>query len=231
MRPPLVLFDIDGTLLRTHGAGRAAMTEAGRHLFGVADLFGAFDFAGAVDSVIVRAALRAQGLDPTPRRLGLFQATYLRALRRRLAQVGGVRCPGVDEALHTLGSRAPIGLLTGNWRDGAEAKLETVGLGGHFPPGFGGYGGDAADRSGLLPVALRRAARRGLRVDRVVVIGDTEADVRCARQGHRTLGPGAPTLITIGVRTGFASPGSLEQSQPDHLVDRLSASLIEELLA
>jgi phosphoglycolate phosphatase len=225
----LFLFDIDGTLIRTGGVGRASMVEASRRLFGRIDLFDRFDFAGAVDPVIVSTALHHIGIHPDARRLGRFRATYVRALQRNIPLARGGVCGGVHEALGAIPVEEPVGLITGNWPEGARIKLEHFSLWSRFSPTISGFGGDAPDRSGLFGVALRGAARRSLQPKRVVVIGDTESDIRSARRGHARLGPSAPELITIGVRTGFGSPEALEASAPDLLVDQLTARLIRSL--
>ncbi len=221
----LVLFDIDGTLITTEGAGRAAMGEAAGRLFGRPDLFSRLSFAGAIDSEIVARALASGGLAPTPRRVGRLKAAYLRALRRRLARGGGRVYPGVRDALALSAAHARVGLLTGNWREGARVKLSRFALWSHFSPGLGAYGQDAAVRDGLLPVAWRRARRFGGPPQRIIVIGDTPADVSCARAGARALvGPGVQVLA-VAVCTGFASPELLADARPDLLLPDLQRGL------
>jgi phosphoglycolate phosphatase-like HAD superfamily hydrolase len=197
------------------------MVEAGQRLFGVSDLFGEVSFAGSVDPVIVASALSLNGLPPSPRRVGLLKAAYLRALRRRIVDNRGGLLPGVTRLVEESAARAPIGLLTGNWWEGAALKLGRFQLWTPFLGGFHAFGGDAPDRDGLMPVALRRAWRAGHRPSRVLVIGDTPNDVNAARKGHRNLGRGAPELVTVAVRTGFATPEELEACAPDLMVDDL----------
>ena len=219
----LVLFDIDGTLLLSGGSGRSAMSQAAAELFGRPDLFDGLSFAGAVDSSIVAAALELAQLPPTPRRVGRLRARYGRRLIRGLAEHKGSVCPGVREAVEATQKKAEVGLLTGNWREGARTKLAAHGLSDLFEGCVGAYGGDAMDRNLLLPVAVRRACRRWGKVDRVIVVGDTPADVRCAQAGAAVLT--RTQVVSVAVETGFASPEELKASGPDYQLQDLSSGL------
>ena len=219
----LVLFDIDGTLLRSGGTGRTAMSQAAAELFGRPDLFDGLSFAGAVDSSIVAVALELGQLPPTPRRVGRLRARYGRRLIRGLAVHKGEACPGVREAVEAVRQKAEVGLLTGNWREGARAKLAAHGLWDLFEGCVGAYGGDGMDRNQLLPVAVRRAGRRWGEVERVIVVGDTPADVRCAQAVAAVLT--RTQVISVAVETGFASPDELRASGPDHQVQDLVSGL------
>lgn len=219
----LFLFDVDGTLVRTGGAGRAAMIEAGRRLFGVEDLFSGRDFAGAVDTGIVSHALFAAGLAPTARRLGRFRQVYLRALRRRLPAHPGALLPGVEAVLAALAGRAMLGLQTGNWEEGARLKLGHYGVLGAFPAGLGGFGDDGPARDGLLAAALPRARRRGWDGRRVVVLGDTPLDVLAARRAWARLPGRRPELVTVALPTGVSPREELEAAGPDLLLEDLVA--------
>ncbi|MDP6933490.1 MAG: HAD family hydrolase, partial [Myxococcota bacterium] len=101
----LVLFDIDGTLIRSHGAGRGAMTLAGEDSFGHPNLFDGISFAGGVDTVLVRQALSAAGLEPSDTHVERLRRAYARRLPRALAKGHGVRCPGVETVLSRLEGR------------------------------------------------------------------------------------------------------------------------------
>jgi phosphoglycolate phosphatase-like HAD superfamily hydrolase len=229
VRMTLVLFDIDGTLLRSAGGGRRAMSMAAAERFGRPDLFDQVSFAGAVDSEVTQRALAAAGLPPTARRIGRLRATYGRRLRRALATRRGSVCPGVPEALSALQEVAVLGLVTGNWPEGARTKLEVYGLSRFFTDCVGAYGDDALDRNHLVPVAVRRARRRMDRVDRVVLVGDTPADVASARAGAEALGPGGPEVVAVAVSTGFAPIEALKASAPDLLLEDLASGLPELL--
>jgi len=211
----LVLYDIDGTLLNSGGRGRAAMAAAASDLFGRPDMFDDLSFAGAVDSGIVARALFEAGIPPTPRRMGRMQATYERRLRRDLSATPGTRCPGVPEVVEATRKLAKVGLLTGNWPGGARIKLAAHGLGECFAGCVGAYGSDAVERNQLLPHAIRRARRRWGEVRRVVIVGDTPADVACARAGAALLGPGGPEVLAVAVETGFSTAEQLRAAEPD----------------
>jgi phosphoglycolate phosphatase len=188
-------------------------------------MFDSLSFAGAVDTEIVGRALALAGIPPTPRRVGRMRSVYGRRLKRSLPQRRGSVCPGVPEALTAVAQRAQLGLLTGNWPEGAWTKLEVYRLKAFFAGCVGAYGGDADRRDDLLPVAVRRARRRFGAVDKVVLIGDTPADVRCARAGARALGSNGPEVIAVAVQTGFAEPDTLAAAGPDLLLADLSVGL------
>lgn len=207
----LVLFDIDGTLLRTRGAGREALDEAFAAVCGWADATSGVPIAGSTDGAILRGVCARFGRAWTdaaaapPVDLPALREAYLAGLRRRMADPARVElCAGVVEALDALEGRAHVALLTGNWAAGAEIKLGAAGLGGRFA--FGAFGDDAVERDRLVPVARARADARGLRYERVVVVGDTPADVSCARAGG---------AVAVVVETGFATPEDLAASAPD----------------
>jgi phosphoglycolate phosphatase-like HAD superfamily hydrolase len=212
--PVLFLFDIDGTLLRTRGAGREALDEAFAQVCGFAEATRGVPIGGSTDGAIVRGVAARFGLpwgpaDPSPFDLAALQTAYLAGLRRRLQEPGRIeRCPGVIPLLDALAEagpeRAHLALLTGNWEAGAEVKLGAAGLSGRFA--FGAFGDDAVDRNALVPVACSRAEARGLRWRKIVVLGDTPADIACARAGG---------AVAVAVETGMSTPEELARSGPD----------------
>jgi phosphoglycolate phosphatase-like HAD superfamily hydrolase len=217
----LVLFDIDGTLLRTRGAGREALDEAFRIVLGWHEATEGVPIAGGTDGGIVRGVAARFGVrwahgEPPPFDIAAVQRTYLAALARRLGDPGRVAlCPGVREVLRALDGRAHVGLLTGNWRVGAALKLGAVGIDlDRF--GIGAFGDDAVDRDGLVPIARARAVDAGVPHRRIIVVGDTAADVSCARAGG---------AVAVAVETGFASPGELAKAAPDLLLPDLARGL------
>lgn len=212
----LYLWDIDGTLLNTGGAGRRALNAAFEHEFGVADAFADVPFAGRTDLGILRDAFERAGLARSNDRL---LDAYLPRLQAELDRRTPTVLPGVHAALDAAAGQGHNALLTGNLRRGAVAKLRSVALWSRFA--VGAYGTDAEDRNDLVPIARSRARAAGLRFDRVVVIGDTPADVACARAGD---------ALAVAVCTGWSGRDALIQAQPDALIDDLGQGL-QALLA
>ena len=228
----LSLFDIDGTLLRTQGLGRAAMIEAATVVLGRPDAFDQVSFAGAVDSGAVSAAIQGVGIDPSPEVLGRFRRVYTEALRQGFAASPGRAslCPGARAAVTAMKNQGQVGLLTGNWRIGARIKLGSLDMWRPFEGRPGAFGDDAHLRNDLLPFAVRRARARGHKPRRVLIIGDTPADVECARAGAVAMGRAGPEVVAVAVCTGFSTREALVDSAPDVLIEDLIAGL-PQLLA
>ena len=214
----LILFDIDGTLVRTADAGRRALSRAFEELFAVTNALDGVPLAGRTDSWIVAdvAAKRSLRLDDhTVERL---RSAYLRYLPTELDEPGlrkGVM-PGVRPLLQALSTRedAYVALLTGNFEDGARIKLEYFDLWRYFASGA--FGDSAHDRNTLLAEALARVrAAGGPTVDPtdVVVVGDTPLDVAVA------VAAGARSLA---VATGSYDAEALRASGADVVLDDLS---------
>ena len=220
----LILFDIDGTLLDSGGAGIAALDLAFAELFGIPDAFAGAPMAGRTDLQIIRSALSRHGLpaeDPLVLRLCSAYRRHLELLvynnRRSLK-------PRVRETLSELGARPDVqlALLTGNIEAGARLKLEVFGLNAHFP--FGAFGDDEEDRNRLLPVAVGRYARlsgRGLAYEDCIVIGDTPRDVECAK---------IHGACAVAVATGPYSREELSAGGADYVVGDMSEMDCEALL-
>lgn len=182
--PTLWLFDIDGTLVDTGGAGMAALQEAAGGHFGGSGP--ELDLAGSTDLGVLATIASHFGRESAADDAEEFFAAYVRRLEWNLAHGNfpGRVLPGVVDLLDELASTPglTVGLLTGNIAAGAAAKMRHFGLERHFA--FGAYGCDHADRNRLGPVALERAARHAGRVftpEETVVIGDTPKDIDCAR--------------------------------------------------
>ena len=208
MKSRLVLFDIDGTILLTAGAGRRAITTALHEAVGPADAFAEVRFDGKTDPQIVGELLAAAGhMGPhEAERIEALCRRYVTLLERELAEPAGATrlMPGVQPLLEALEAHDEVllGLLTGNVAEGAALKLRAGGI---DPARFavGAYGSDAAHRPDLPAIAAERASPLFGRVPRgheVVIIGDTPADVAC----------GAPIgARAIAVATGGYSVGDL----------------------
>lgn len=215
MALPLVCFDIDGTILRTRGAGREALDEAFLALYGWNHATEGVNVAGATDDVICRDVAARFGEPWRPSATPTLVERYLLGLRRRVEEPGRAELlPGVTALLNALAGRAHVALLTGNWEIGAGVKLRAVGMEHRFE--WGVYSEDAFDRDGLVPAARERAASRGVAVGDVVVLGDTVSDVKCARAG------GARVVV---VETGFSTPDALASARPDLQLANLADGL------
>jgi phosphoglycolate phosphatase-like HAD superfamily hydrolase len=210
MRPTVLLFDIDGTLMDSGGAGRRSIERAFARRHGRPDACAHLRFGGMTDRAIARAGLTAIGLEPTPAAIDDLLAAYLLALAEELPASSAVVCRGVEAALDAASAAgAAVGLGTGNLHDGARLKLSRVGLFERFS--FGGFGSDHEHRAALLAVGARRgAAALGFAVEevRVVVVGDTPKDVAAAHE------MGAECLA---VATGSFSLDDLAASAPAHV--------------
>jgi phosphoglycolate phosphatase-like HAD superfamily hydrolase len=209
----LVLFDIDGTLLSASGAGRRALDQAMRDVYGTSGPIDSYDFRGGTDPQIIRDLLGRAGLDE-PAILAGETTVYRRYETLLEAEVGDGRgvslYPGVRELVETLAGRddVVVGLLTGNIEAGARIKLRPTGLWPRFR--LGAYGSDDADRTRLPRVAARRAEQLVGRVfsgPDTVIIGDTPRDIGCAR---------AFGAMAIAVATGWHSLEDLAAHRPDH---------------
>ncbi|MCB1232761.1 MAG: haloacid dehalogenase-like hydrolase [Verrucomicrobiae bacterium] len=219
----LLLFDIDGTLVDTGGAGMRALTSAMLEEFALHERAGDFpslDLAGSTDSGVVRLLFGHFEITLEPENVERFYARYHIHLRRELSTWGrrhGRILPGVSQLIdrlhrdENLSDRHALGLLTGNIARGAWTKVATYGLEGVF--GFGAFGDDHHDRNELGPIAIERAAlHTGKRFEsnRVFIIGDTPKDIRCAR---------ACGAWAVAVATGKFNRPQLEEHEPDLLFD------------
>lgn len=227
MRPTVYLFDIDGTLIGTSGAGRRAIEETFHRRYGRRDAV-KFPFDGMTDPAIVAGGLERLGVPPErhPEETAAVLEVYLGVLTEVVAAATTFRIhAGMEQALDRLAARAgsAIGLGTGNVESGARIKLERVGLNGRFA--FGGYGSDHLLRPELVRIGAERGAahlgrpRSGCRV---VVIGDTPKDVAAAQ---------AIGAESIGVGTGSFTPEALRACGATHAFPDLAApGAIEALL-
>jgi phosphoglycolate phosphatase-like HAD superfamily hydrolase len=229
----LVLFDIDGTLLWTDGAGRRAIARALLEEAGTAGPIAQYRFDGKTDPQIVRDLLALAGHPGDDGCIARVCRRYLDHLRAELAAPGRPTrlMPGVPELLGALAEieaqgRALVGLLTGNLAAGAALKLRSAGL---DPARFrvGAYGSDSPRRSDLPAVAARRAAElagRAFAGPDLVIVGDTPEDVACGRPiGART----------VAVATGLYDVAALRAAGATHVFATLAdtARVLDAVLA
>jgi phosphoglycolate phosphatase-like HAD superfamily hydrolase len=210
------LFDIDGTLLSSGGAGKAAMEAALSSEFGVGTGMDGIPFSGRTDRAIGRDLFNLHTIAETPGNWERFLSAYLSHLPSFLETHKGKVLPGIAALLDCLSSRDDIavGLLTGNVRDGARLKLGHYGLFHHFT--FGGFGDHYFTRNEVAQEAMTEVQRHlgdSVGPDRVWVIGDTPLDIQCARSvGARV----------AAVATGWHAAADLEAACPDLLLTDLS---------
>ncbi|MDI1445717.1 HAD family hydrolase [Polyangium sp. 6x1] len=216
MLPTVLLFDIDGTLIDTGGAGRRSMERAFAHVTGRADACSFFSFDGMTDRAIVRRGLEGLGAIADDPSIDRVLAAYLDALVAEVAaSTGYITHPGVDVVLDRAAKHPHIalGLGTGNVRDGARIKLDRVRLFDRFS--FGGFGCDHEERASLLHAGARRGAERLGKEPgdcRIVVIGDTPKDIAAAR---------AIGAESLAVATGRFVAGDLREAGATFVCDNL----------
>jgi phosphoglycolate phosphatase len=212
----VLLFDIDGTLIRAGGSGRKALNRAGENLYGVKNCCSELSLAGRTDLYNFGAAYRfATGRRPTRAAVEKLHREYLKQLPRFVRAAindGNYHIPaGLKTLLKRLSrdKRVLLGLGTGNMEKGARIKLEPSGFNPYFR--FGGYGSDSYHRHLLLRKAVTRArklAAAPFLSEDVFIIGDTPLDVAAGRKAG---------FKTVGVGTGFSEWNDLAASKPDHL--------------
>jgi phosphoglycolate phosphatase-like HAD superfamily hydrolase len=212
----LLLFDIDGTLILSGGAGARALERAFFALHAVRDGMQGIRFAGRTDPAIVLDVFQERlNRDPAPHEVDALFAAYIPLLEEEVARSERYAVmPGVADLLGLLQNRrdVAVGLVTGNIEPAARIKLARAGLDRHFR--FGGYGSDAHDRTELTRLAIARGrAIAGNSGGRVLVIGDTIADVRAGREAG---------ALTIAVATGGTPRETLAAESPDLLLNDLS---------
>ena len=224
----LLLFDIDGTLLLSGGAGVRAMTKTFETLFGVPDAFTGISIGGNTDTFLLSTALARANLPDTADLHARFRAAYLPVLEQEIQQPGSGRhglMPGVEPLLSALDGRESfhLALLTGNYEPAAQIKLAHFGLAQYFS--WGTFGEESASRDDLGRIAMTRARERRVpsrALERAVVIGDTPHDIACAR---------AAGVRILAVATGFYSVDELIASGADvALPDLTDTACVLEIL-
>lgn len=213
----LILFDIDGTILKCGKQVKRIFSSSLLEVFGQTGDLEGYSFSGKIDTQIV---LELQGEAGVPRaqieeKLPLFKEVYFARLERDLDVAEMLQLPAVPELLDTLEARSSVvlGLLTGNWEEGARVKLSRFELNRFFP--FGAFGDGQLERSGLPPVALERAKEhtgREFRPEETVIVGDSVLDIVAAR---------AHGIASVGVATGWTPAKSLEEAGADWVIPSL----------
>lgn len=222
----LVLFDLDGTLLDCGGQAKPLFAEALVEVFGASGDVAGYDFSGRTDPRIVVDLMTGAGrpLDEVLRRVPAVRDRYLDRLERGLRPERVRLLPGVLDLLEALAARddVTLGLLTGNWRRGAEIKLAPHRLGRFF--GFGSYGDERLDRDELPPIAWRRAEEstgRRFGPHDTLIVGDSLLDVACAR---------AHGIPCLAVATGRTPAPALAAAGAERVVADLEGLAPEALV-
>jgi phosphoglycolate phosphatase-like HAD superfamily hydrolase len=214
----MLLFDIDGTLLYTGGAGRAAFERAFEELFGIPDAWGDTNPDGKTDPWIIdEIAGRILDRSLQAEEYGELVRRYLLYFRSEIKNSPRFRLmPGVPALLRALSTSEEflVGVATGNFEDSAWSKLEQGGIREYF--GFGGFASDSGDRPEILRAAIERGRRLhnvDLRPEEIFVIGDTERDVQAAK---------AIGARAIAVATGRMTREDFASHEPHHVLADLA---------
>ncbi len=216
-----MFFDIDGTLLLTDGAGRAALETALVTVYGTSGRLEGYTFHGKTDPLIIIELMASAGLEAAQvrERMPSMWPVYLEALEGELevrrAEGRITLLPGIAELLETLEGMADIslGLLTGNIEEAAKLKLASAGVTTRFD--VCAYASDAQVRSEIARIALERSMARagGAEPMAVVVIGDTPEDIACAR---------VMNARSVAVATGRHQVAELEAAGADYVFSDFS---------
>lgn len=221
-----VLFDIDGTLIQSGGAGKIAFAQTFREDFQVDEIPNGVGFAGRSDRAIAEEIMQLCGVEASTKNWERFTTGYVRRLAETLPQCVGNVLPGVIELLDHLDTlqHVAVGLLTGNIVEGAKAKLGHYDIAHRFA--FGGYGDHWTDRNDIAAEARRVATSTASTGELygAMVVGDTVNDVRCAK----SIG-----AFAVAVATGGATQDELAMANPDLLLSDLTNSdaLLAEITA
>ena len=211
----LLLFDIDGTLIHSGGAGVHALKSAFKERFCIDDDLDDIEIAGMTDSGIVLSILNRHKIPATNENVSAFLDSYVHFLSLELPRRKGKLLPGVLELLERLKSRhVVLALLTGNVSRGARLKLEHYGVWHFFE--FGAFADDHRDRNELGRFARARAKEkhgREFAASDIDIIGDTPRDIACGK---------ALGARTIAVATGTWDRDELAKHKPDFVIDDLS---------
>lgn len=213
----LILFDIDGTLIDSGGAGTRSLDLAFKELFFIDNAFKGISMAGKTDIQIMKEGIAKHNL---PSNNGILPAIVNAYIKNLIIEINNDKKhikPGIKEAFKMLISgngNYQLGLLTGNIEQGARIKLEPFDLNRYFPSGA--FGNDDEDRNKLLPIAVKRfksISGKEINFKNCIIVGDTPRDVYCAKPYGASC---------IAVATGPYSTDSLIEAGADVVMEDLS---------
>jgi len=212
----LILFDIDGTLLLSKGAGPRAMLQAGQRLFGESFIF-EVNTAGKIDTQIFAELVGLNSHLSFAHEQDRFRDSYLELLTQELGVGTAYTLPGVLALLATLREKndVTLGLLSGNYSLAAPIKLRAAGLEPDWFP-VTAFGDEAETRAGLVPVAMRKyegLSGTPISTADVIIVGDTPLDVACAHDNG---------CVAVAVATGQFSKSELLETGADLVLGDLS---------
>jgi len=214
----VLLFDIDGTLVLSGGAGMRAMNQAFEELYGVPSVLDGISLSGRTDSLIIQDAFDKAEIDMRDADLEHYKKRYFELIPAEMQMDGTSKrmMPGIEQIIPELAAREHItlGLLTGNWETSGRVKIDYFGLDQYFA--FGAFADDSSHRPDLVPIAMQRyTAHTGRSVEPkdVYVIGDTPHDVTCAKPSG---------AVSVAVAAASHSMETLKTYEPDFLFADLS---------
>ncbi len=214
----ILLFDIDGTLMLSGGAGLRAMNEAFLRVYGKKDVLLNLKLAGRTDTSIIEDALAESGIPFENEKLEYYKSVYYGLLEKEILQPSSEKklMPGIKELIPLLTECKGVylGLLTGNWEKSGRIKIGHFHLNEYFT--FGAFANDSGIRNDLLPFAIKRFIEQYNVIpkpDEVYVIGDTPADINCAK-------PHGAKAVAVGA--SFYTVDQLREYNPDYLFTDLS---------
>lgn len=211
----LLFFDIDGTILLTHGAGRRVVESALSDTFGRQIVTTGIPFGGKTDPQILTEVLTLHEIEASEENILKAGKSYMEGMMQVMPEAYCEVLPGIPALLEDLAKREDVelALLTGNFEPMAYLKLQKAGLEGYFR--YGAFGSDHSDRNELPAIGIKRAeshTHQTYAPQNIHVIGDTPKDIECARKaGWRV----------VAIATGHYSPDDLVRFEPDLLLDSL----------
>ncbi|MDZ7721357.1 MAG: HAD family hydrolase [candidate division KSB1 bacterium] len=217
----LLLFDIDGTLIDSGGAGKRAMNRAFEELYGHAEILANISLSGRTDELILQDAFQKIEQTPNPAAMSEYKKLYFQILRHEIEKPNAKKrvMPGITDLLPELKHRQDIylGLLTGNWQDSGYIKIGHFSLDSYFS--FGAFSDDSNDRSELVPIAVSRFENRTektIAAEHVYIIGDTPRDIECTKPHG---------VNSVAVAAAGYTRNDLQAYNPDFLFDDLSSTV------